>query len=302
LRTDPPDERITDSVLIFRGTRRACAEAALVLEAKAIPHETLYDEEGFAICVAPSRAAAAREELARYAMERQPRAAPSAPIEPRPGAGAASCAYAGLLLLVAWCAGAHWLGRDWLTAGALEAGGRIEPWRAVTALTLHLDQLHLLGNLLFGVPVGVLAGRLFGPGVAWLGIMLAASAANLFEMLIAPPEHRAVGASTAVFAALGMLSGFAWRLRLAMPASVAYRYGPLFAGVCLLALLGAGDEHVDVLGHVLGFIGGIAVGALGGVGARARGRSRPLQIACGALAILIVVLAWGCALEGAQPG
>ena len=295
---------LSPAVLLFRGSRRECAEAGLVLEAKAIPYETVYGEEGFAVWVESGVADSAREELARYEAERRSRAAAAPRIEPFPGAAPAACAYAAVLLLVAWCAGAQLLGVDWLAAGSLDAAGgaRTEPWRAVTALTLHLDQQHLLGNLLFGIAIGVLAGRMFGPGIAWLGIVLAASAANLTEMLISPPEHRAVGASTAVFAALGMLSGFAWRLRFAMTARAAYRFGPLFAGLCLLALLGAGDAHVDVLGHVLGFTAGILAGALWGGRARARGEMRSLQYGCGALALLVIVIAWSLALERARRG
>jgi len=264
-----------------------------VLEARGIAHEVEGLADGVRIRVAPELAAAAREELARYAAERLP--APTAAesqIVPQPGAPFAACVYAGVLLLIAWCAGRQLFDVDWLEAGDLERGA-LAPWRAVTALTLHLDPLHLIGNLLFGIGFGTLAGRLFGPGIAWLGIVLAASGANLIEMLIAPPGHRAVGASTAVFAALGMLTGFAWRRRLATRARRAYRFGPLVAGIGLLALLGAGDEHVDVLGHVLGFAAGVLTGALE---SRRLPVSPPGQRLAGSLALAIVLAAWLAAL------
>jgi membrane associated rhomboid family serine protease len=290
-------------VLIFEGTRRECAEAALVLEAKDIAYEMHYEAGTFEVRVEPGAAAVAREELARYQSERATRGEPPR-IETVAGAGVGACVYAAVLLIVAYCAGAQLLGLDWLAAGALEPAParQIELWRAVTALTLHLDQLHLLGNLLFGIGTGILAGRLFGPGIAWLGIVLAASAANALEMLISPPALRAVGASTAVFAALGMLSGFAWRLRSSVRARTAYRLGPLAAGIGLLALLGAGDQHVDVLGHPLGFAAGTLAGALGGGLVRAFSASRPVQLASGGLALLLVALAWGIALARALRG
>ena len=81
-------------------------------------------------------------------------------------------------------------------------------------------------------------------------------------MLISPASHRAVGASTAVFAALGLLVGFAWRHGLTLRDRFKYAYGPVFGGVALLALLGAGDQHVDVLAHALGFVAGVATGWL----------------------------------------
>jgi rhomboid protease GluP len=116
-------------------------------------------------------------------------------------------------------------------------------------------------------------------------------------MLISPPTHRAVGASTAVFAALGLLVGFAWRHGLSLRERFAYAYGPLFGGVVLLALLGAGDEHVDVLGHALGFIAGVATGWLYSRLGIPRNRGRGVQRASGAAALALVALAWMLALH-----
>src|SRR5205823_956066 len=76
---------------------------------------------------------------------------------------------------------------------------RGEWWRAWTALTLHLDGPHLAANLGAGVWFGYLAGRQMGVGTAWLLTVTGAALANLLEGLTGPPEHQAVGASTAVF-------------------------------------------------------------------------------------------------------
>jgi membrane associated rhomboid family serine protease len=200
---------------------------------------------------------------------------------------------------VAYCAGIRACGADWLASGSLDArrGAAHEWWRAVTALTLHLDQAHLLGNLLFGVAIGGLAGRAFGPGIAWASILAAASAANYVDMLISPPTHRAVGASTAVFAALGLLVGFAWRHGLTLRDRFQYAYAPVFGGVALLALLGAGDEHVDVLAHALGFMAGVLTGWLYSRLGVPRSRGRGVQRAFGACALALVALAWALALR-----
>ncbi len=93
------------------------------------------------------------------------------------------------------------------------------------------------------------------------------------------------------------LAGFSLRQRLTLREQFRYRWAPLFAGVCLLAFLGAGGEHVDVLGHALGFMAGIA---LGWVYARARlprSRGNGLQAAAGVLTLALIVLAWLCALR-----
>lgn len=293
-----PDDQRDAPLAVFRGSRAACLEASLVLESKGLPYELAELEGNWALMVPSDAAMPASDELSRYAMERsvaRPRPPDFTPFDNSSiGAGI----YASVLVLAAYCTGIQAFGRDWLEAGSLDAraGGGGEWWRAVTALTLHLDQAHLLGNLLFGAGIGFLAGRAFGPGVAWASILAAGGVANYLDMLISPSWHRAVGASTAVFAALGLLSGFAWRQRLSSRERFRYRWAPLFAGVCLLALLGAGDEHVDVLGHALGFAAGIALGWIYARNAIPRMRAGSLQIAAGAAALVVIVLAWILAL------
>src|ERR1700678_826723 len=256
----PDAEPTAASAVVYRGSQALCREFSLVLEAKGVEHEVRENADAWVLAVAPPAVHRAYEEISRYSAERSvPRSAPAS-IEPFAGAGIGALGYIVVLLLTAYCAGAGLFGADWLSQGALDSGAAREWWRAVTALTLHLDQEHLLGNLLFGVFAGIAAARLLGPGVAWATILGAGALANYVEILIAPVTHRAVGASTAVFAALGLLSGMAWRQRLTLRERVWYRWAPLIAGICLLTLLGAGNAQVDVLGHALGFIMGTGLG------------------------------------------
>jgi membrane associated rhomboid family serine protease len=282
--------------VVFRGSKPLCHEFSLVLEAKSIEHEVLESGDSWILTVPPALVQPAYDEIGRYSAERRvPRAAVEH-IEPFAGAALGSLGYVLVLLLAAYCAGIGLFGADWLALGALDAGAGREWWRAVTALTLHLDQEHLLGNLLFGVFAGMAAGRLLGPGVAWASILGAGALANYAEILIAPATHRAVGASTAVFAALGLLAGLAWRQRLTLRERRWYRWAPLIAGICLLTLLGAGTAHVDVLGHALGFLVGVGVGWLYARTGIPRDRGKRLQIATGAGAALLVCAAWLLAL------
>jgi len=65
----------------------------------------------------------------------------------------------------------------------------------------------------------------------------------------------------------------------------------------LLGFLGAGGEHVDVLGHALGFAMGIG---LGWIYARAKvppSRGNGLQLCAGAAALGLVAAAWIFALR-----
>jgi len=293
---EPHQEPGEGSAVVFRGTRSLCHEFSLVLEAKDIEHETRQDERSWILSVPSAVLSRAHDEITRYAAERSvPRRVPDA-IKARPGAAIGAIAYVSILLLTAYCAGNGWFGADWLSIGDLQAGAPGEWWRAVTALTLHLDQEHLLGNLLFGVLAGMAAARLLGDGVAWASILGAAALANYMEILIAPVTYRAVGASTAVFAALGLLAGMAWRSRLTLRERLWYRSAPLIAGICLLTLLGAGNAHVDVLGHALGFIFGTAVGWIYARADVPNHRGRRLQILAGAGAALLVGVAWLLAL------
>jgi rhomboid protease GluP len=301
--TEPPREGLgaPQPVPVFRGSQAVCLEYALVLEAKGIPYERVESDGAWLLLVTRPLAQAAADELTRYAAERAVRREAPAPFVPFAGSAMGAAVYAFILILVAYCAGIELFGVDWLRVGALEskAGAAGEWWRAVTALTLHLDQEHLLGNLLFGIGIGVLAGRMFGPGFAWLGILLSGAAANFADMLVSPLGHRAVGASTAVFAALGLLAGFGWSERRNLRDRRFYRWAPLFAGVCLLALLGAGSEHVDVLGHLLGFMAGIAVGWIFARAGLPRTRSAAFQLTTGAIAAALLGGAWFLALRHA---
>jgi rhomboid protease GluP len=292
LSPDPPA-----AAVVFRGSRLLCQEYSLVLEARGIEHETEQDQSSWILSVPAGMRHRAYEELDRYSVERGVRRSVPEVVQPHSGAAIGVFLYVLILLLTAYCAGNATFGADWLTLGSLDAGARGEWWRAVTALTLHLDQEHLLGNVLFGAVAGIAASRLLGPGVAWASILGAAALANYAEILITPITHRAVGASTAVFAALGMLSGMAWRQRLTLRERLWYRWAPLIAGICLLTLLGAGSAHVDVLGHALGFLFGLGVGWIFVRTGVSNNREPRVQVIAGLGAVLLVCAAWVSALR-----
>ena len=289
------------AAVVFRGSKLLCQEYSLVLEARGIEHETELDQSSWILSVPAGMRHRAYEELSRYSVERGVRRSFPEAIQPHSGGAIGVSLYVLILLLTAYCAGNATFGADWLTLGSLDAAARGEWWRAVTALTLHLDQEHLLGNVLFGAVAGVAASRLLGPGVAWASILGAAALANYAEILIAPITHRAVGASTAVFAALGLLSGMAWRQRLTLRERLWYRWAPLIAGVCLLTLLGAGNSStrapVDVLGHALGFLLGLGAGWIFARTGVSNNRDPRVQVIGGLGAVLVVCAAWFFALR-----
>jgi membrane associated rhomboid family serine protease len=148
--------------------------------------------------------------------------------------------------------------------------GNGEWWRPFTALFLHGDVSHIAGNLVGGTIFGTLVARSAGALRGWLMILLCGAAGNAITSVVMFPEpYSSIGASSAVFAALGILSGmgiaetFRDRARLPWLRISA----PVLAGVVLLGWLGSGNgPGTDVMGHVFGFgsgvVAGTAMGAL----------------------------------------
>lgn len=145
-----------------------------------------------------------------------------------------------------------------------------EWWRPFTALFLHGDLPHLVGNLVGGAVFAALVSKAIGPLRGWILILACGTAGNILTARIHyPEEFLSIGASTAVFAALGILTGIGlsetFRERTRLP--WARIMAPVFAGVVLLSWLGSGSgtTNTDVMGHVLGFGSGLVAGVATGV-------------------------------------
>ena len=286
-----------DLVEIHRSQwRNDCEERSFVLHAVGIDSQVIWLGRAWGLVVPLDAQAAAQLQLERYERENPPRHSEPPPEPLHAAAWLGSAAYAFVMLLVGYLAGRTAFGYDWLQAGALLTGPTRagEYWRAVTALTLHLDVGHLLANLGFGTVFGLLAGQLLGPGIAWASVLAAAAIANLVNAFIQPVTHSSVGASTAVFATLGLLAAYAWRKRVGQGGRWAYRWAPLVAGVILLGFTGAGGERTDVLAHLTGF----AMGALAGIAHASwrNPRGGGTQVAAGLLSLALVGVAWMLAL------
>ena len=170
-----------------------------------------------------------------------------------------------------------------------------EWWRALTALTLHGGLEHILSNSLFGSLFGFFVARYLGSGVGWLAILGCAAAANLFNALIHPDAFRALGASTANFAALGLAPTLLWRKGAFRQHDWRRSAAPLFAAIAMLAFTGFGSERVDIGGHVFGFVAGVCAGlGLSHIDFSTISRERQQQ--AGIVAIGLVALSWVLAL------
>ncbi len=292
-------------VVYTSDNKKECREHALVLEAAGIGYEIHGKAGKFTLVVAAADAARAWAELDAYAQEDRDWPAITTTLPQRSGGWRGVSGYAAVLLLVAILEHQHTFAFDWFAAGKTHAGliRHGQWWRAVTALTLHVDLAHLVANIVIGGLVGLFAGQLLGSGLAWVSILIAGAAGNLLNAMIRQPGHTSVGASTAVFAALGIVAAYMWMRRRHLHASKLARWAPLVGGVVLLGYLGTGGVRTDVAAHVAGFVAGMVLGTLyAKLGNRIElAAGTQLLLGMGALAVL--ALAWALALTShtAQP-
>lgn len=264
-----------------------------MLAALDIPHWLRQRLDGWALLVPPSEAAAALDALAAYDRENPAaRAADgggSVPSRPTTIAGAVVA-----LLLIGFFAitgprAGHgaWFERGSADAQRMMAG---EWWRAVTALTLHADWPHLLGNAVAGAVLVTAVVQQVGPGVGLWLLLLAGTGGNVLSAAVHGPGHVSVGASTAIFGAIGMLAV----LRIVAPArlgSGARKWWVVAgASLALLALLGSAPE-ADLLAHLFGLLVGAGLGLPAALAVRWRPPA-PMQWLLVAAAVAAVVGAW----------
>ena len=282
-------------ILAERLSAPQAAELALVLEASRIEHRHVATAQGYQLLVPEHSAALAEAQLTSYRRENVALPARRPP-PPMIGTGWRGVAvYAGVLMLVAICMRQYAFGFDWLAAGGMD-GARLragEWWRVITALTMHVDIDHLAANLAFGSFFTYFVARYYGAGLGWLAILSAGGCGNLLNGFLQSPEHRSIGASTAVFAALALLTVLAWRHGLWSATSWRARVAPLVAGIALLAYTGTGGENTDIGAHLTGFVAGFA---LGWIIVDARLIGADLQRTAAVSAVLLLTAAWISAL------
>jgi membrane associated rhomboid family serine protease len=189
-------------------------------------------------------------------------------------------------------------GSVWFTQGAIDSAAILthgEWWRLITALTLHADLSHLLGNCLIGGLVIHLLSRMIGYGQSWLLLIITGTIGNFCNIAFRQQPHLSVGFSTSIFAAIGLLTG----LQLGRSAIRSYKalLLPLGAGVGLLAFLGSEGVRTDLGAHLFGFASGVSGGWLfTRTGLVERLQAPALQVLQLLLALALPILAWIWAL------
>jgi len=283
-------------------------EWALVLSARGVPHGLSRDGELWRIRTPVRHAAQAVEEIRTYIRENLADESGASRL-PRPiPARAVTWVMTGLgLFFVFLISDPVVFGKrlNFVRMGAGDTGAMLfsgQWWRAVTALTLHADTAHLVGNVAVGGLFMAFLCREAGVGTGFFLALASGAAGNYLKAVVQGPGHHFLGASTAVFGALGVLGGL--RTLCGMRGFSLRQVAPFAAGLMLLALLGAGDEEggdkIDLAGHFFGFAAGMLLGVADGA-LKAR-RWRPdgpaVDRALGGAAVLAVLLSWVSAWYG----
>jgi membrane associated rhomboid family serine protease len=245
-------------------------EHGLVVLAMGRPYWLVQADNGFRLLVEPQALEAVRDELACFDRESVGWPPPPSAEGPLRRFELATPLLWALLLMAVYCAQGFMPGRleDAGTLDAQAVFDRGEWWRLATALFLHADLGHLVSNLLSGIFVFSAVLSTIGRRRGWLLLAFASATGNLaVAALNYPGPYRSLGASTAIFAGLGLLTGRA--IRAVQWAGRPHRwqavFAPLAAGVTLLGLFGAGGLHIDVGAHSTGFAAGLIWGFAGGI-------------------------------------
>ena len=249
------------------------------------------------LLVAPALAHLAVREIMAYEAENGPRPRPA----PLPDNSWVSLSVVALFLAWTVWMDSRGLGRSltWHMAGRADAGLIMtgEWWRCVTALFLHADAGHLLANAASLAVLASILGRRIGSGLTWGFFLLSGGLGNALNAWAQAPDHLSIGASTGVFGLIGVLAGGAGRVQRAGRTQILLL--ALGFGFSLLAMLGAGEERVDLGAHLFGLLCGLPFGLLVGGWHGVRGWKVWLNALAGAAGVAVTFWAWNLALAKA---
>jgi rhomboid protease GluP len=260
----PADER----ALRATASSTLANDWALVLASAGISHRLVEGAGAFTLVVDAGDAGPAAAALDAYDAESVPALVPPAPDLGPSALGVA----AGVVLLAMFVvAGPRAASTPsvWFDVGnaSAELILRGEWWRTLTALTLHGDLFHLLANVVLCLLFVSAVGRWLGAGLGAALIVSSAATANFLTALRHREHFSSVGASTAMFTALGIVVGLQFVRRWRSNVRRRYAWLPLGAGLALYAMLGAGGRDmsgvplpIDTWAHLFGLGVGAATG------------------------------------------
>ena len=276
-----------------------CREFSLVLDATGFNNFITESGNRYHLLVEEQDAPRAYQQLKLYIAENAEKEVLAKPLRPFKEGFIAAYVYAFVLLLVAAIENTSILSFGWQNLGVAHSEKIMagEWWRTITALTLHSDAAHLAGNIGFGALFGLMVSQYIGRGAAWFSILIAGALGNALNAYFYQTLHLSIGASTMVFAALGIAGIFALNDRHAYMQSGLRRWAPLFATLALLGFLGTSGERTDLMAHLLGYASGCAVGIGWMFALKRTDQAVPYQNLFALTSLGLVALAWTVALN-----
>jgi rhomboid protease GluP len=257
-------------VLVRGGLDSGGAQRIVVLLAS-MGIESALDDDGYrrlGVYVAPSDADAARRLVAEeLATPSESESRPRYEEVPAPkawfGRGSAAVLGVGTVCVAVFALAMQGEGAGtrarWLELGAIErlrvAGG--EYWRLLTAVFLHFDASHLLGNMSVLLFVGPPLAHWLGPWRFLFVFLACGVGGNVASHLFAATGGLKAGASGAIAGVLGALGGQSLRPERSRRRKAWQTLGALAALYGLLVGFGPRADHVA---HVAGLLVGIATG------------------------------------------
>ncbi len=287
-------------VLFARLSREKARIYGLTLASVGISHQIQRRGRKWAITVSTYHRAAAIEAIALYLSENPSQQPPKHPLV-APGVKTYSAFYiVPFLALIHWAVTPgfeHQVFVDTLGADAAQMMSG-DLYRSITALLLHKDWAHVVNNMAAMALFGTVAASICGWGVGWLMILLSGAAGNMATAAWYQHGHVAIGASTAVFGALGICVALnLWR-HARIPQPSWRMWLPLAGGLALLGFLG-GSPHSDVMAHLSGFGSGLVIGAGYGWNCK-QPPGFAVQLAAAIAGVGMIVVCWGVGVNAAN--
>ncbi|PIE35204.1 hypothetical protein CSA56_05160 [candidate division KSB3 bacterium] len=294
--TNPQDERLVQSL----NSLDQLHISSLVLSAAKIPHRVnCIAADHYEIYVSADYLLRAEYELHSYFQENQNWPPPLPKNDFSPSVKVMAIIVVGCLAIIFGQSGDWAQESIWFSSGAgnaeliLQEG---QAYRLVTALTLHADIVHLLGNCVLGGILLHFLLHLTGNGLGLFFVLLTSTLANYLNVIAHGDTHSFVGFSTAVFAVIGMLCTISFTLK-KVRASLLF-FMSVMSGLALLGLLGSSGERTDLGAHFFGLLCGLLTGHFVRLGSFRKAReNKLLQGVLVVVSFGLVIGSWQLALQ-----
>ncbi len=259
---NPSSEQCSEILLLQVSDPKLLNIYSLVLSAVDITHRIRYiSEDHIEIYVAAKQQERALYEIFAYDSENRNWPPSVQPDTFSPTFRAMSSVVIGSLVFIYGITGEWHLNSLWFQKGAGDSSAilnNFQLYRLVTALTLHADIVHLMGNCFLGWVLLHFFFHLTGNGIGLFSLLITATVANLINVMVHGPGHLFVGFSTAIFSVIGMLCTISFALQ--TKRLTLHFFMPLMSGFALLAFLGSSGERTDLGAHLFGLLCGLIVG------------------------------------------